>query len=402
MRLPSEAWASEELDRLECSQLRRHLELLQSAQGALIRIGNQQLVNFSSNDYLGLAADPKLIAAAASALFRHGVGTGSSRLLVGDTAAHRELEAGLKTFLRSEAALLFNSGYAANTGVLSVLCGRGDVIFSDSLNHASLIDGCRLSGADAVVYPHADLIALERLMRTTPGRRRVVCTESVFSMDGDLAPLEGLVELCRRHQTALVVDEAHALGVIGPRGAGVCEQLGISAEVDVRVGTLGKAIGAFGAFAVTSTEVADWLVNRARSLVFSTSLPAAICAAARVGVELAASGELRERLWQNIRRFSSGMEALGLPSLPRSAIFSVVLGTPERALQAARELRQQGILVKPIRPPTVPEGTSRLRFSLGAQHSEEQIDLALHALDSLKSSVLSSTRAYRQLESVSV
>jgi 8-amino-7-oxononanoate synthase len=393
MKLPSEAWSEEELDQLESSQLRRQLEPLQSVQGALIEIGNQRLLNFSSNDYLGLAGHPKLIAAAASAAFRHGVGSGSSRLLVGDTPAHRQLEANLKGFLGSESALVFNSGYAANTGILSAFCQQPDVIFSDSLNHASLIDGCRLSRARTVVYPHGDLHALDRLIRTTPGRRRMVCTESVFSMDGDLAPLEGVVELCRRHQTALMVDEAHALGVIGPSGAGLCEQLGISQEVDIRVGTLGKAVGAFGAFAAASSAVTEFLVNRARSLVFSTSLPPAICAAARAGLELVASGEGRERLWENIRHFSAGLSALGLPSVPRSAIFSVVLGTPERVLQAGRELRSRGLLVKPIRPPTVPEGTSRLRFGISASHTQEQIEFALRALCSLDLSRNGPTRA---------
>jgi 8-amino-7-oxononanoate synthase len=379
------AWAEEELQRLSVLGLRRQLEPLLSPQGAVVRIGGESLLNFSSNDYLGLANDPRVSRAATAGMDRHGLGTGASRLVVGDSSAHQFLELKLAGFMGASSALLFNSGYAANVGILSALMGEGDVIFSDALNHASLIDGCRLSRAARVIYPHGDLEELDRLLGSTPARRRLVCTDAVFSMDGDLAPLEGLVELCRRHGAALMVDEAHAVGVLGTKGAGLCDALGLGDSVDVRVGTLGKSLGAFGAFAVCAPEVRELLFNRARSLVFSTSLPASLCAAATCAVEIVErEPELREALWRNIRRFSDGLRALGFPAEPRSPIFPLVLGDPRRAVEASHALRARGLLVKAIRPPTVPKGTSRLRFALSAAHREEHIDKALEAVSALR------------------
>ncbi len=381
---PADAWAADELAQLSALGLRRELEAIESPQGAEVQISGRTFANFSSNDYLGLANDRALIEAAVAAARLHGVGSGASRLLVGDTAAHRALESAAAKWMRSERALAFNSGYAANIGILSTLVGAGDAIFSDELNHASLIDGCRLSRATTVVYPHRDFNALEKLMRAHPARRRLVCTESVFSMDGDRAPLKELVDLGRRFEAALLVDEAHAIGVVGPGGAGACVEAGVASAVDVRVGTLGKALGTFGAFAATSAAVADLLINRARMLIFSTSLPPSICAAARVSIELASTGELQRRAWRNIHRFGEGLSKLGFPSHSSSSIFPVVLGAPGQALAAAQYLRARGILVKAIRPPTVPTGTSRLRFSICASHTEEQIVQALDALGSLE------------------
>jgi 8-amino-7-oxononanoate synthase len=377
-------WAREELERLSARGLRRFLEPLDSPQGPLVRLGGETLVNFASNDYLGLAGSPTVRAAAAAALEVHGVGSGASRLVVGDTTAHQRLEARLAAFERSEAALLFNSGYAANVGTLQALVGPEDAVFSDALNHASLIDGCRLSRARTVVYPHADVEALARALASTPARRRLVVTDSVFSMDGDHAPLRELVAVCRAHRAALLVDEAHGTGVLGPRGAGLCEELGLEAAVDVRMGTLSKALGGLGAYICASRAVVELVLNRARPLVFSTALPAALCAAAEAAVDIVERDEaVRARLWRNIRRFADGLRSLGLPAETRSAIFPVILGEPERALEASRALRARGLLVKAIRPPTVPEGTSRLRFCLSAAHTEGQVDLALRELRAL-------------------
>lgn len=373
------AWAREELESLSRRGLRRFIEPLESAQGAVVRIGGEPLVNFASNDYLGLAFSSTVRAAAMAALELHGVGSGASRLVVGDTVAHHRLEQRLAAFEGTEAALLFNSGYAANTGIIPALVGPGDAVFSDALNHASLVDGCRLSRARVVVYPHKDVEALARALETTPARRRLVVTDTVFSMDGDWAPLREIVEVCRAHGAALMVDEAHATGVLGARGSGLCEELGVT--VDLRMGTLSKALGAMGAYVATSREVVDLLLNRARPFVFSTALPAAICAAAEAAVDAVERDvALRERLWRNIRRFAAGLRVLGLPAEARSAIFPVILGEPEVALAAARKCRERGLLVKAIRPPTVPEGTSRLRFCLSAAHTEGHIDLALEAL----------------------
>lgn len=378
------AWAREDLESLAARGLRRSLEPLESAQGPVVRIGGETLINFSANDYLGLASSPTLRAAAMAALERQGVGTGASRVVVGDTTAHQSLEARLAAFERAEAVLLFNTGFAANTGTIPALVGSGDAVFSDALNHASLVDGCRLSRARVVVYPHADAEALGRVLAETPARRKLVVTDTVFSMDGDLAPLRELLAACREHGAALMVDEAHATGVLGVRGAGLCEELGLEAEVDLRVGTLSKALGCLGGYVATSRAVADLLLNRARPFVFSTSLPAALCAAAEAALEVVQGDDaLRARLWRNIHRFAKGLRLLGLPAEPRSAIFPVILGEPEHALEAARRCRERGLLVKAIRPPTVPEGTSRLRFCLSAAHTEGHIDLALEVLRQL-------------------
>jgi 8-amino-7-oxononanoate synthase len=377
----AEAWAREDLEALSAKGLRRVLEPLDSPQGARVRLGDEWLINFSSNDYLGLAASPAVRAAAAAALEQYGVGTGASRLVVGDMAPHQRLEARLARFERAPAVRLFNSGYAANTGILPALVGPGDAVFSDALNHASLVDGCRLSRARVVVYPHADVTALTRALMETPARRKLVVTDSVFSMDGDVAPLRELVAACEAHGAALMVDEAHATGVLGARGAGLCEALGLEDRVDLRMGTLSKALGGLGAYVATSRAVADLLVSRARPFVYSTALPAALCAAAERAVDLVEHDPApRERLWGHIHRFTEGLRALGLPAEPRSAIFPVILGEPARALDAAKRLREEGLLVKAIRPPTVPQGTSRLRFCLSAAHTPEHIERALESL----------------------
>ncbi len=378
---PTEAWAREVLTTLEQHNLVRTLEALDSPQGPVIQLSGQRYLNFSSNDYLGLAADPDVVAGARTAAMRYGHGAGSSRLIVGDSTAHRALENALAQFFGAESALLFNSGYAANLGVLSTLVGEGDTVFSDALNHASLIDGCRLSRARVVIYPHRDVNALAALLAVHRSGRRLVVTDSVFSMDGDRAPLQELSALCAKHQAAFMVDEAHAVGVLGPTGAGLCEQLCVAP--DVRVGTLGKALGSFGAFALTSKLVRSWLINKARSLIFSTALPASVCAAGQAALaRIEGSPQLRARLWHNIRLFAAGLRELGYEAREDSAVFSVVLGAPEAALRASSRMRADGVLAKAIRPPTVPLGTSRIRFSLSAAHTPEHIARALESLTS--------------------
>lgn len=359
-------WAAEALAGLEARSLRRALEPLSSPVGARVVVGGRELLNFSSNDYLGLANEPSVGAAAQAAIARHGVGSGASRLVVGDTAAHQSLEQALAPFFGVERALLFNSGYAANVGALTALFGPGDVVFSDALNHASLIDGCRLSRAQVVVYPHGDVEALEALVRAHPGRRRAIVTDTVFSMDGDRAPMRALDALAKRHGLALFVDEAHATGVLGPHGQGLCALEGV--HPDVHVGTLSKALGSFGGFVAGSALLCEWLLNSARSLVFSTSLPAAVCAAAQRSLELVQEGSRQQHL-TTLREALAG-ELGGAPS---SAVFPVMLGSAERALAASAALRERGFLVKAIRPPTVPEGTSRLRVALSAAHSVDDV-----------------------------
>ncbi len=280
----ADAWARGELADLGRRGLLRTLEPLGSPQGPVVRIGGQSLVNFSSNDYLGLAADPRVVHAFAAGLERWGVGAGASRLVVGDTEAHRRLEARLAAFEATEAVLLFNGGYPANLGLVQALVGRGDLVVSDALNHASLVDGCRLSRAEVAVVPHGDVDGFARALSGGTFRRKLVVTDAVFSMDGDPAPLAALAEVCAGAGAALLVDEAHATGVLGARGAGLCEAA--SVRPDVRMGTLGKALGGFGAYAATTRAVADLLVNRARSVVFSTTLPPALCEAMVVAVDV--------------------------------------------------------------------------------------------------------------------
>lgn len=374
-------WAEEVVSRLAAAELLRELEPLASPQGPVVQLGQETLINFSSNDYLGLANDPAVVEAAQRALAAHGVGSGASRLVVGDSLAHVRLEAALADFEGTEAAVLFNSGWAANVGVIASLLGPGDVVFSDALNHASIIDGCRLSRAQVVIYPHCDVDALATRMAQHPGRRRLLVTDSVFSMDGDRAPLAAIAALCAEQGVAMMVDEAHATGVLGPGGAGLVEALGLGDQVELRMGTLGKALGAFGAYVACSRPLAQLLVNRARSLVFSTSLPPAVCAAAEASLSrVRTDPALRARLAGHIEHFAAGLRRLGFDAAPSSAVFPVQLGAPAAALEAAAFLRARGLLVKAIRPPTVPEGTSRLRFALSAAHTTAQLDLALDAL----------------------
>jgi 8-amino-7-oxononanoate synthase len=378
----ADRWARETLAGLEARHLRRHLEPLETPQGPRVRVGGAELTNFASNDYLGLAADPALKAVAAEAVARWGVGSGASRLVVGELPPHAELEDALARFEGTEAALVFSSGYAANAGTIGALVGPGDAVFSDERNHASLVDGCRLSRARVVVYRHGDPDHLGTLLAATAGRRKLVVTDGVFSMDGDLAPLRELGARCEAAGAALLVDEAHATGVLGARGTGACEAL--EARADVRVGTLSKALGTSGAWVGGSSAVKALLLNRARSFVYSTGLPPAACVTAMAAVARVASDPApRERLWRNVRHLAAGLTALGWEAPGRSAIFSLPLGTPERALAAAASLRRQGLLVKAIRPPTVPEGTSRLRVAVSAGHTLPELDALLAALRAL-------------------
>lgn len=370
----------EALRELEGQGLARELEPLVERDGPYLGLADgRRLLDFSSNDSLGLSQDPRLVAAATEALRRWGVGAGASRLITGTTEAHEALEAELATFKGAEAALVFNSGYHANAGILPALVGPGDLVVSDALNHASLIDGIRLSRAAVAVVPHADPDAVEKALRA-PARRKLVVTDGVFSMDGDVAPLVALREICDRHGAWLYVDEAHATGVLGPTGAGACEAAGIVA--DVQMGTLGKALGTFGAYVVGPAVLRRWLVQRARSFVFTTALPPAICAAALEALRIVREEpERRRRLLAKARRFAAGLAELGYgEGEATSHIVPVVVGDAEKALRLSRRLADAGFLLKAIRPPTVPEGTSRLRVSLRADHEDRHVDALLEAL----------------------
>jgi 8-amino-7-oxononanoate synthase len=363
--------------------LRRRMRAIDSRQGPRVVVDGIEATNFSANNYLGLAAHPALAAAARGALEREGVGAGAARLIVGNLPAHRRLETVLAGHFGDEAALLFNSGYQANVGVLAALAGSEDAIFSDALNHASLIDGCRLSRARTLVYRHVDLDHLATLLRATEARRRWIVTDTIFSMDGDLAPLAAIRALADAHGAFLIVDEAHATGVLGPNGRGAAAAE--SVRVDVHLATLSKALGSFGAFVTGSRTLIDYLLHRARSFVFTTALPPAVAAAGAAAVEVVASEEgerLRAQLRANIARFAAALAQRGLLArgAGQTAIFPIVVGDERRAVEVSRRLLERGVFAQAIRAPTVAPGAARLRFALMATHTPEMIDHALAAL----------------------
>jgi 8-amino-7-oxononanoate synthase len=376
-------WIPGELAALEAKGLRRSLEPLGSAQGPVVEVEGRPLVNLCSNDYLALASDPRVKRAAAEAAEREGAGAGAARLVAGDLPVHGALERRLARLKGTEAALLFSSGYHANAGVLAALVGRHDAIFSDELNHASIIDGCLLSRAEVQRYRHGDVEELGRLLGASRARRKLVATDAVFGMDGDAAPLAEIAGLCERHGAMLYLDEAHATGVLGERGAGLAEATGLGDRVDVSMGTLGKALGSFGAFVAGSGPLRDWLTSRARTFVFTTALPPAACGAALAALDVLEEDRPRRRRLQDLStRMKDGLEWLGFSMRGVVApIFPVILGDEARALDASRRLRARGFFVRAIRPPTVPRGTSRLRVSLTAGHTREQVDGFLAALE---------------------
>ena len=372
------------LNDLQAQGLRRQLLEVGSAAGPRVRVGGKTVLAFASNNYLGLANDPRVREAARRAVDRWGWGAGASRLLAGHTEAHAALEADLAAFEHTEAAIVFPTGYMTNLGVISALVGRGDRAFSDRENHASIYDAIRLSGAKLVRYPHGDAAAARNLAakhRDAPGRQLLV-TDTVFSMSGDLAPLADLAAACRERGCMLVLDEAHATGVLGPSGAGLAEALGISDGLTASVGTLSKALGGVGGFVAASRDVCDLLVNRARSFIYTTALPAAACEAAREALRIVrAEPERRARLLGLAQHARDVLHAKGFDTGPSaSPIIPIIVGTPVRALAMAAALMDQGIFCPAVRPPTVPPGTSRLRISLTCEHSEDDIARLAQAL----------------------
>ncbi len=377
------AWIEDSLADLEKQGLRRNLAVRGGRQAAQIELDGSRLVNFGSNDYLGLAADPRLAQAVRESLA--GWGSGASPLITGHADAHQTLEDRLAQFEGTEAALLFTSGFAANTATIATLVGPGDVVFSDRKNHASLLDGCRLSRADVRAYPHCDHRSLDRLIgQATTYRRRLIVTDSLFSMDGDIAPLVELAELARRHDAMLMVDEAHATGVFGRTGRGLCEQLGVEGGVHIRVGTLSKALGSIGGFVAGSRGLIDWLVNRARPYIYSTASPAAVAAAGMAALDIVRDEpHRRQQLLDRAARFRATLVEHGWNvGNSTTQIVPIIVGDAQRALDLSATLREAGYFIPAIRPPTVPEGEACLRVSLSFGHTDEQIDGLIETLDS--------------------
>ena len=377
----------DELKEIRNAGLYRRLRRVENEQGPTLLLDGREVINFSSNNYLGIANHPALATAAKEAIDRYGCGSGASRLISGNMTLHEELENRLAEFKGTEAALVFNSGFQANTGILSTLAGEGDAILSDELNHASIIDGCRLSRAKTIVYAHCDLGQLEEVLKQAGGcRRKLIVTETIFSMDGDEAPLSGIVELAEKYDAAVMVDEAHATGIFGANGAGVVSKLGLGDRVLVQMGTLGKALGGFGAYVAGSQALRELLINRCRSFVFTTSLPPAIMAMAMAAIDLIESEpERREALWNNCRSLSDGLKKIGF-SLGeiQSPILPLIIGESNACMRLSEQLLERGIFAQGIRPPTVPQGTSRLRITLMATHTPEHIQTALDAFKEVK------------------
>lgn len=359
--------------------LSRRLREVEDQQGPEVTLEGRRVLLLCSNNYLGLAGHPELLRAATEATQRYGTSSVSSRLISGHMSAHQGLEERIAEWKGCERALVFSTGYQANIGVICSLLGRGDVVISDELNHASIIDGCRLSRAEVAVYAHNDMDSLaDRLAQARGARRVLVVTEALFSMDGDHAALAEISRLAKTEGAWLMVDEAHSAGVFGPRGAGLLAELGLEDEVEVHMGTLGKALGSFGAYVAGSAELIETLINKARPFIFTTGLPPAAAAAAATAIDLIESEPERARTLL-ARAHTLGLrlraEGLGVANLD-SQILPVMVGRPEDAVALAEELLERGLYVAAIRPPTVPEGTSRLRLSLMATHSDEQMERA--------------------------
>jgi 8-amino-7-oxononanoate synthase len=381
-------WIDEELLRLERADLLRSLPPGLGAAGAVVEIAGKQVINFASNDYLGLAADSRLAQAAIDTFREQGVGRGASPLVCGRSSIHNQLEHRLARFFGTEAALLFPTSFAANAGIIPALVDEGDAIYGDAKNHASIIDGCRLSRAERHIYPHVDTHALADLLaRGRHYRRRLIVTDTLFSMDGDLAPLARLVELAQEFDAMLLVDEAHAIGVFGATGRGVVEHFAaehpeVLEHVPIRVGSFGKALGAAGGFVCGSAALIRWLANRARTYVFSTAHPAAISAAALVALDLVdREPERRRGLIERAANLRNRLREQGWDTGQSvSQIVPVVIGSAEQTMRISRALRELGIWAPGIRPPSVPEGESLLRLGFTAAHSEEMVERLLEGL----------------------
>lgn len=371
-----------ELEELNQKGLVRTLKRIDSAQGPRVTIDRREIILLSSNNYLGLANNTRVKEAAIRAIERYGFGSGASRLISGNTALHEELEEKIARFKGTESALIFNSGYTANTGVIPALVGKGDFIYSDEFNHASIIDGSRLSRAEIRIYPHKDMNSIEDLLKRDAGNgRKLIITDTVFSMDGDIAPLKEIYELAMRYDAILMIDEAHATGVLGKKGRGAIEHFGLENNDIIQMGTLGKALGTFGAYAAGSKELINFFINKSRSFIFTTSLPPAVAAATIEALNIIEEDvSLIKRLWENRKMFLEGLHYLGLnTSGSETPIIPVFIGDASKTLKVAQLLYENSVYAPAIRPPTVPHGSSRIRTTVMATHTIEDIEKAIEA-----------------------
>jgi len=375
-----------ELERLKRKDSYRWLRAMEGPPEARMRVDGREVIVLCSSNYLGLATHPRLKAAAIEATERLGVCSAASRLIAGNNELYRTLEERLAVFKRREAALVFSTGYMANLGVISAVVGDGDVVYTDALSHASIVDGCRLSRATVKIFPHNDVDALEDLLKSDTGfRRRLIAVDGVYSMDGDLTPLPDLVKLSKDYDALLMLDDAHGTGILGERGGGTAEHFGLDDPdaVDIEIGTLGKALGSFGAYVVGSRTLREYLINRSRSFIFTCALaPSALAAALATLDVLDEEPAHRQRLWENLRHFREGLHRLGLSTEPSAThILPVMTYDRQRTMALCERLLELGVFCQGIRPPTVPPGTSRLRFTVTAAHTRADLDRALEAVE---------------------
>ena len=373
----------DQLEDLKRSGLYRSLREVEGPPGTTIVIDGRKLLQFSSNNYLGLANHPRLKAAAMAAVERYGVGSGASRLVCGNLDLNRKLEEKLAQLKKKEAALLYSTGYMANLGVIAALAGEGDLILSDEFNHASIVDACRLSRAQTRVYPHKRMDELEKLLAGAgSSNRRLIVTDGIFSMDGDIAPLPDLVDLAEKYECLLMVDDAHATGVLGPNGGGTGDHFGLAEKIDVAMGTFGKALGGFGAFVAGDRNLRELLINCSRPFMFTTGLPPSVLAAGIAALEVVEEEpEMRARLWDNANLLRNGIEEMGFTLAGgETQIIPLLAGDASLAMEMSSLLREEGVYIQGIRPPSVPPGSSRLRITVSAAHTRGELAFALEAL----------------------
>jgi glycine C-acetyltransferase len=379
------AFLSTALEDIKAQDLYRQLRIIHGPQSARVQVDGQEVVLLSSNNYLGLAEHTALREAASEALERYGCGAGASRSISGTMEQHRELEERIARFKGCEEALLFSSGYMANIGLLNTVVEEGDLIVSDEFNHASIVDGCRLSRAKVWVYRHRDMDHLEELLKRSDHRRRLIVTDGVFSMEGDIAPLPDIRALADRYGALLMVDDAHATGVLGEGGRGTAEYCDLMGRIDIQMGTLGKALGGFGAYIAGSRELINYLINRCRTFLYTTALPPAIAAMAMAALEIVErEPQRRTRLWENTAYFKEGLEKRGFNTgMSETPICPILIGDNALTMEADRRLMARGVFVQGIRPPTVPPQGSRLRAALMATHTEKDLTSALDAFQTV-------------------
>ncbi len=368
---------------LEQKNLKRTLRDIEGPQGREIVLNGRRVLNFCSNDYLGLADDERLKQSVVDAIKKEGVGAGASRLVCGNLKSHRELESALAQFKGTEACLTFSTGYMANIGIVSSLCNHGDIIFADKLNHASIIDGIILSGAKFKRYPHKDMKTLETwLQESQDFKKRIIITESVFSMDGDIALLDKIVALARKYNAIVMIDEAHGFGILGKNGKGAAEHFGVEKEIDIQMGTLSKAAGVFGAYCCGSQKLIEYLVNHARSFIYTTGLPPMVAAAARRAVHvIETEPSLRKQLWDSTDFVLSNLKQLGFKTgESQTPIIPIMVNDSQTALLFSKALLEAGIFVQAIRPPTVPINTARLRLTITAAHTPKDLECLLETI----------------------